>query len=56
MVRAALANKRRIGQGPRWAAEYIPAISVIAGSLLAALPIVVTHGWFPDFGILVLLA
>ena len=56
MVRAALApSKRRIGQGPRVGAGYIPAASVIAASLLAALPIVSTSGWFPDFGYLVLL-
>ena len=56
MVRAALATKRRIGQGPRPAAAYVPAISVMAGSLLAALPIVSIRGWYPDFGFLVLIA
>ena len=55
MVRAALANKRRIGQGPRTGAEYLPALSVVAGSLLSALPIVSASGWYPDFGLLVLL-
>jgi rod shape-determining protein MreD len=55
MVRAALANKRRIGQGPRAGAAYVPAISVVAGSLLSALPIVSVTGWYPDFGFLVLL-
>ena len=55
MVRAALANKRRIGQGPRSGAAYVPAISVVAGSLLSALPIVSVSGWYPDFGLLVLL-
>ena len=55
MVRAALANKRRIGQGPRTGAAYIPAASVVAGSLLSALPIVSVTGWYPDFGFLVLL-
>ena len=55
MVRAALASKRRIGQGPRAGAEYVPAASVVAGSLLAALPIVSSSGWFPDFGFLVLI-
>ena len=55
MVRAALANKRRIGQGPRAGAAYIPAMSVVAGSLLSALPIVSVSGWYPDFGFLVLL-
>jgi len=56
MVRAALATKRRIGQGPRLGAEYIPAGSVVAGSLLAALPIVSVSGWYPDFAFLVLIA
>jgi rod shape-determining protein MreD len=56
MVRAALATKRRIGQGPRTGAEYIPAASVVAGSFLSALPIVSLSGWFPDFGFLVLIA
>lgn len=56
MVRAALASKQRIGQGPRAAAPYIPAASVLAASLLAILPIVSTSGWYPDFGFLALIA
>ena len=56
MVRAALATKRRIGQGPRPLAAFIPAVSVIAASLLAALPVVTTSGWFPDFGFLALIS
>ncbi|HET7709397.1 MAG TPA: rod shape-determining protein MreD [Sphingomicrobium sp.] len=56
MVRAALSTKRRIGQGPRPAAAYIPALTVTAGSVLAALPIVSTSGWYPDFGFLILIA
>ena len=55
MVRAALASKHRIGQGPRIAAGSIPAISVVAASLLSALPIVTDSGWYPDFGFLVLI-
>jgi rod shape-determining protein MreD len=55
MVRAALANKRRIGQGPRAGAAYVPAMSVVAGSLLSALPIVSVSGWYPDFGFLILI-
>jgi rod shape-determining protein MreD len=56
MVRAGLSPPRRIGQGPtRWAG-YVPAITVVAASLLAALPIVSTSGWYPDFGFLVLVA
>ena len=55
MVRAALSSPRRIGQGPRRIATFIPAASVVAASLLAALPIVSTSGWYPDFGYMVLL-
>jgi rod shape-determining protein MreD len=56
MVRAALQQKHRIGQGPRTGAAYVPAASVVAASFLAALPVVTTSGWYPDFGFLVLLA
>ena len=56
MVRAALQQRHRIGQGPRVGAAYIPAATVVAASLLSALPIVSTSGWFPDFGFLVLIA
>ena len=56
MVRAALAQKRNIGQGPLPGARFVPAISVIVASLLTALPIVSTSGWFPDFGFLVLIS
>lgn len=56
MVRSALASNRGIGHGPITGAAYVPASSVVAGSLLACLPIVVQNGWFPDFGFLVLLA
>jgi len=56
MVRAALSSGRRIGQGPRIGASTIPAATVIAASLLAALPIVTTSGWYPDFGFLALIA
>jgi rod shape-determining protein MreD len=52
MVRSALASKHRIGQGPKTGAAYIPAASVVAASLLSALPIVTTSGWYPDFGFL----
>ena len=54
MVRAALAG-RKINQGPLPLAQYIPAASVILASLLSALPIVSTSGWYPNFGFLVLL-
>ncbi len=55
MVRAALASRRPIGQGPVRFATFVPAASVVVASLLAALPIVSTSGWFPDFGYLALL-
>ena len=55
MVRAALSSGRRIGQGPRIGASFVPAASVIAASMLSALPIVSTSGWYPDFGFLVLI-
>ena len=54
MVRAAL-DGRKINQGPRALAEFVPAASVVVASLLAALPIVTTSGWYPDFGFLALL-
>ena len=56
MVRAALGSGRRIGQGPRIGAAYLPAASVVAAAMLSALPIVSTSGWYPDFGFLALIA
>ncbi|MFL6729584.1 MAG: rod shape-determining protein MreD [Sphingomicrobium sp.] len=56
MVRAGLATKRRIGQGPKAFAAFMPMVSVVAASMLAALPIVTTSGWYPDFGFLVLIS
>ena len=56
MVRAALAQNRNIGQGPVPGARYVPAISVIIASLLTALPIISSSGWYPDFAFLVLIA
>jgi rod shape-determining protein MreD len=53
MVRAALTPNRRIGRGPSAFAAYLPAATVVAASLLAALPIISTGGWYPDFGYLV---
>jgi rod shape-determining protein MreD len=55
MVRAALAQKRNIGQGPVSGARFVPAFSVLIASLLTALPIISTSGWYPDFGFLVLI-
>src|SRR5437764_14071659 len=34
----------------------VPAVTVLAASLLAALPIVSTSGWYPDFGYMVLIS
>jgi rod shape-determining protein MreD len=56
MVRAALASKRPIGKGPARFAALVPAATVVAASFLAALPIVSTSGWYPDFGFLVLIS
>ncbi len=56
MVRAALSQPRRIGRGPARFAMFVPAASVVAASLLSALPIVSTSGWYPDFGFLVLIS
>jgi rod shape-determining protein MreD len=56
MARSALATKRRIGQGPKAFAGYAPAATVVAASFLAALPIVSTSGWYPDFGFLALIS
>ena len=54
MVRAALAPpSRRLGRGPAPYAAFVPAVTVVLASLLAALPIVTTSGWYPDFGFLV---
>lgn len=56
MVRAALAPKRRIGQGPVQFATLIPALSVIVAAFLSALPIITNSGWYPDFGFLTLIS
>jgi rod shape-determining protein MreD len=56
MARSALATKRKIGKGPIAGAAIVPPASVVAASLLSALPIVAQTGWFPDFGFLMLIA
>jgi rod shape-determining protein MreD len=56
MVRAALAPKRRIGQGPVQFAAFAPAASVVIASLLCTLPIISDSGWYPDFGFLVMIS
>ena len=56
MVRSALGTQgARLNKGPRAGAEFIPAITVVIGSLLSLLPIVSARGWWPDMGLLMLL-
>ena len=43
-------------RGPRPYAEHVPWTSVVAGSLLAIFPLVATHGWWPDLGLMMLIA
>jgi rod shape-determining protein MreD len=52
MVRAALSGSQRFGRGPSAYARIVPTVTVVVASLLAALPIVSSGGWFPDFGFL----
>ena len=58
MPRSALAPSRNasLSRGPRPAHEYAPALSVLFGSTLSLLPIVSSNGWWPSFGLLVLIA
>ena len=57
MVRAALATKgARLNKGPRVGADYVPAATVVVGSLISLLPIVSATGWWPDWGLLMLVA
>ncbi len=58
MGRSALSPSRgsSLARGPHPAALAIPAISVVLAILLAMLPIVSKHGWWPDAGLLMLLA
>ena len=56
MVRAALTPQKRFGQEPSRFSMFVPAATVVAASLLAALPIVSMSGWFPDFGYLALIS
>lgn len=55
MVRAALGGSR-INRGPKRSARYLPAMSVVAASLLSLLPVVASIGWVPDLGFLLLIA
>ncbi len=58
MSRSALTPSRgaSLSRGPRSGALSIPAVSVILGSLVSVLPIVSATGWWPSFGLLMLLA
>ncbi|MEO5808535.1 MAG: rod shape-determining protein MreD [Sphingomicrobium sp.] len=57
MVRSALSmGNRPLSRGARSGHEIVPALSVALASLLAVLPIVSAHGWWPNAGLLMLLA
>jgi rod shape-determining protein MreD len=57
MARSALATQgARLNQGPRAGADYVPAATVVVGSLVALLPIVSATGWWPNCGLLMLIA
>ena len=57
MPRSALApHPNALGRQPKRWAEAVPAMSVLFASALALLPIVGHTGWWPDFGLLMLLA
>ncbi|HTK59214.1 MAG TPA: rod shape-determining protein MreD [Sphingomicrobium sp.] len=57
MARSALSPKgAQLNKGPRTGAEILPAATVIAGSLISLLPIVSATGWWPDWGLLMLVA
>lgn len=57
MVRAALGRTAgNLTRGPKPGWQAVPAVSVIVGILLSTLPVISRHGWWPDFGFLLLLA
>jgi rod shape-determining protein MreD len=56
MVRTALSTQSALGGGAVTGARYIPVATVVAASLLAALPIVSLTGWWPNFAFLMLIA
>lgn len=56
MVRSALGRVNPLDRKPMKTAAVLPAVSVVAASMLALLPIVAQVGWLPDFGFLMLLA
>ena len=57
MARSTLASQgARLNQGPRVGADYVPAVTVVLGSMVSLLPIVSATGWWPDWGLLMLVA
>ncbi len=57
MARSALSmGHRPLSRGPRAGHVVVPALSVALASTLAVLPIVSVHGWWPNAGLLMLLA
>jgi rod shape-determining protein MreD len=57
MARSALTSKgARLNKGPRTGADFLPAATVVAGSMVALMPIVSASGWWPDWGLLLLIA
>ena len=57
MVRSALSQRgASLTKGPRAGADYLPAATVIAGSMVSLLPIMSSAGWWPDCGLLMLVA
>lgn len=54
MPRTTLSSSKAFNRGPRALADAIPALSVMAASLLTVLPIVSSTGWWPDWGLLML--
>lgn len=57
MVRMALGQRgAAIGRGPRAGADYIPAVTVVLGSMVSLLPIVSSTGWWPDWALMLLVA
>ena len=55
MVRSALQG-RPMGRGPVPGAQFVPAALVVLASSLAVLPIMSLTGWWPNFGLLTLIA
>ena len=57
MVRSALSQRgASLSKGPRAGADYLPAATVVIGSMISLLPIVSANGWWPDWGLLMLIA